>query len=198
MLIDSLLTSTTSFIVTHQYKYQSKFPQLHNKSNNNSFFNHKNMGRNSKSSTPNTPFCEKLLKAFGISHRPKINKLSPSTSHHEQQHQQQNNSSQHIYVHHEPAIMEIKTHSSKSNKYGGGDEDSVNDVFSNYINRAKRRLGNIASKKHSNNDSSGKGKENSLKAEDRRFSDYIARARDKLRATSSSVGLTKTKSSSVK
>ncbi|KGN47879.1 hypothetical protein Csa_004306 [Cucumis sativus] len=153
------------------------------------------MGKNSKSSTPNTPFCEKLLKAFGMSHRPKINKLSSSISHHEHHHhQQQRNSSQHIYVHHEPAVME-KTHSSKNNKYAGGDEDSVNAAFSNYINRAKRRLENMASKKHSN-DSSSRGKENNLKAEDRRFSDYIVRARNKLRSTSSSVGLAKTKSSS--
>ena len=58
-----------------------------------------------------------------------------------------------------------------------------NDAFSDYINRAKRRLGSISSKRH---DPSSKGKEN-LK-EDRRFTDYIIRARNRLRATSSTVG----------
>lgn len=62
-------------------------------------------------------------------------------------------------------------------------EKDVNDVFSDYISRAKRRLGSISIKRH---DSGYKGKDNNAK-DDRRFSDYISRARanNNLRATSS-------------
>lgn len=142
------------------------------------------MGRNSKSSKHN-PVCEKLLRAFGV--YPKIIKLSPPPA---SRQEEQPNYPHQIHIHEVKVAPEMEKKQNSNNKLGNksGNQD-VNDVFSDYINRAKRRLGSISSKKH---DSSSKGKEN-LK-DDRRFSDYIIRARNKLKATSSSVGFTKTSS----
>ncbi|KAG6606435.1 hypothetical protein SDJN03_03752, partial [Cucurbita argyrosperma subsp. sororia] len=125
------------------------------------------MGRNSKSSKRN-PVCEKLLKALGL--YPRILKFGPPPNRQEEP---------------KPAALahsySLQIQDDEVEKEQKPSED-VNDVFSDYISRAKRRLGSISSKRH---DWSSRGKENVK--EDNRFSDYIVRARNKLKATSSSV-----------
>lgn len=86
---------------------------------------------------------------------------------------------------------EMEKKQKPTNKDNGGQivSGDVNEVFSDYISRAKRRLGrNISSKKRHD--------DSNLIKDDHRFSDYIVRARNKLKATTSSnVGWTKSISS---